>query len=500
MCNTSFTYQVNGSQVNFTNTSTVWNQNMTTYTWNFGDNSANSNQINPSHTYANMGAYIVCLTISDSIHNCFDTFCDTVYTNVQGPCLSSFSYTVNGNQVTFSNSSVGSGTGALNYYWDFGGVGSSTAQNPTFTFPNSGTYNVCLYIWDAMCSDTVCQTVTVGGSQGPCKSIFTFTINGNQVTFNNSSTGSGAGNLNYYWWFGDGTSSNAQNPTHTYPNNGTFTVCLSIWDSICQDSVCQTFTLGQGSCKADFSFTVGANGLVTFTNTSTSGSGGNLAYYWTFGDGFTSTQQNPTHYYTNGTYIACLHISNMICRDSICKYVPVNISNGPCKADFTYSVGANGVVTFTNTSTSISGGYMSVWHFGDNNNSQSTQQHPTFTYSNGSYTVCLYIYDSICSDTICKTIVVSPLGVEEHSNLNEVSAYPNPLDASTTITYTIKNDANVVVSIVDVLGKTVAVLESQNKSAGKHNIIWNAENVNAGMYLLQIKADEKQITKKLIVK
>jgi len=134
-------------------------------------------------------------------------------------CSANFSWTVSGNTVQFSNTSSGT-----NFYnWSFGDGGNSSTSNPTYTYSSAGTYNVCLTAvyqdsTGGFCADTICQPVTVqGGGGSSCDADFTWTISGNTVVFNNTSTGT---NMNS-WSFGDGGSSSATDPTYTYSTAGT---------------------------------------------------------------------------------------------------------------------------------------------------------------------------------------------------------------------------------------------------------------------------------------
>lgn len=64
------------------------------------------------------------------------------------------------NTVQFSNNS---GSGAIDFTWDFQGLGSSFSENPSFTFPSTGTYNVCLSVANQLlCTADICQQITVG--------------------------------------------------------------------------------------------------------------------------------------------------------------------------------------------------------------------------------------------------------------------------------------------------------------------------------------------------
>ena len=77
--------------------------------------------------------------------------------------------------------------------------------------------------------------------------------------------------------------------------------------------------------------------------------------------------------------------------------------------------------------------------------------------------------------------------------------YPNPFSDYTTINYTIRKDATVSVSILDLLGNTVSELENGNQVSGEHTTSFYSSTVAEGMYLLQLKVDNTIKTKKIIV-
>jgi PKD repeat protein len=255
------------------------------------------------------------------------------FSNAQ--CSANFTWTASGNTVQFTNTS--SGTNVNN--WSFGDGGNSSATNPTYTYSSAGTYTVCLtaYYQDStggFCIDTLCQPVTVQGGGGTsCDADFTWTVSGNTVFFNNTSTGT---NMND-WSFGDGGYSGATNPTYTYSSPGTYWVCLYSYysDSLqttCSDSTCYQITVqdstgggGSGSsCDADFTWTVSGT-TVFFNNTST----GTNMNDWSFDDGNYSSATSPTHTYaTSGTYWVCLYSYyydslTTICGDSVCYQISV---------------------------------------------------------------------------------------------------------------------------------------------------------------------------------
>ena len=106
----------------------------------------------------------------------------------------------------------------------------------------------------------------------------------------------------YSWNFGDGNFSTAYNPTHVYLNTGTYTVCLTLWDSMninCQSTYCDSVTILSNQpppCTANFMALYDSlNSTMNFYNFTM---GNPIAWYWDFGDGDNSSLQNPTHSYS----------------------------------------------------------------------------------------------------------------------------------------------------------------------------------------------------------
>ncbi len=65
--------------------------------------------------------------------------------------------------------------------------------------------------------------------------------------------------------------------------------------------------------------------------------------------------------------------------------------------------------------------------------------------------------------------------------------YPNPFNPSTSISYSIPNDGNVTLSIYDLLGNEVALLENGNKSAGNYTYNFDASNLSSGLYFYTLR-------------
>ncbi|HEX5655053.1 MAG TPA: PKD domain-containing protein [Chitinophagaceae bacterium] len=147
---------------------------------------------------------------------------------------------------------------------------------------------------------------------------FTYTVSGSSfpvtVTFTNASTNA----TGYLWDFGDGGTSNVPNPTHLYSTAGDYTVRLIATGAGIADTAFQIVHLINSPVAG---FTYYASGLlvpvtVNFSNTSTIAT----SWSWDFGDGFTSTVQNPSHTYTTaGDYTVKLKATGPGITDSTFK-------------------------------------------------------------------------------------------------------------------------------------------------------------------------------------
>ncbi|MFB1023078.1 MAG: PKD domain-containing protein, partial [Vicingaceae bacterium] len=89
-----------------------------------------------------------------------------------------------------------------------------------------------------------------------CQAGFNYSTNGLTATFTDSSYSSVTGGFQSSWNFGDGTFSNSMNPSHGYSQSGAYSVCLTISDSLCSNSICSTIVIQSHppTCQADFYF------------------------------------------------------------------------------------------------------------------------------------------------------------------------------------------------------------------------------------------------------
>lgn len=215
------------------------------YSWNFGDGTT-STVANPSHTFAGVGVYTVRLTVSDGVNSTSATTL-AININLLGGGNSAPTAAVNATPksgtapllVSFSSAGSSDPEGStLTYNWTFGDGGTSTQANPSYTYSTAGTYTAKVTVSDGTNSATSTNltiSVSAASVNNPPTAVASGTpLSGSAplaVTF--SSAGSSDPNgtsLTYNWTFGDGTSSTAANPSHTYSANGNYTAQLTVSD------------------------------------------------------------------------------------------------------------------------------------------------------------------------------------------------------------------------------------------------------------------------------
>jgi len=220
-----------------------------------------------------------------------------------------FSFTPDGLSVEFTDASSDTDGTIASWAWDFGDGSTSTSQDPLHTYATAGTYTVTLTVTDNdnEASAQVQKSVTV--NQAPTAS-FSVVQDGLDVTFTDTSTDPDGDLITSWLWnFGDGTTSNQQNPPeYRYPAADTYTVTLTVTDEGGQSTSTQQIIVVNNDPIADFSF-VPTLLDVQFTDASSDTDGTIETWAWDFGDSNTSTFQNPLHTYAaTGTYDVTLTV------------------------------------------------------------------------------------------------------------------------------------------------------------------------------------------------
>lgn len=388
-----------------------------TYAWAFGDGGTSTAQ-NPTHTYSSAGTYVAYLNVTDT-----DSVVATYHANVVVNAAPTDSWTASPvtatiNRPTTFTSIVNGGASPYTYTWvaepTIGQF--STAANPTYTFALSGTFTVYLNVTDA---DSVVAAYSHSYVVKPAPTD-SFTVNPpvpdstSPVTFT-SSVSNGVSPYTYAWAFGDGGTSAFVNPAHTYATPGTVTAYLNVTDS---NGAVATYSkvITIDPFPTD-SFSVAPNPpemghVATFTSSVTGGVSP-FTYAWIFGDGGTSTAQNPSHTYASaGTYTVTLNAQD---ADGNTATFQLNVPVLPLVVVvFTSTPGSPDAGRSVSFASSVSGGsspYTYAWTFGDGGTSATAG--PTHVYTlAGNYTVYLTVIDSVpVSSTAEAVVTVNPVPV-----------------------------------------------------------------------------------------
>lgn len=386
------------STINFKNESS----NSTSYIWYFGDGDS-SFASSPSHTYLQEGKYTVTL-ISSNGSGCADTLVMPDFIQIGPPEIVSLSpLPVGGCAPVIINPKpiINTPEPIASYLWDFGDGTTSSDPSPIHQYNNQGTYNVTLTITTTSgCTDilTVQNGVKVGSPPIPDFSATPTEVCADQsVSFTDLSTGD---ITSWMWYFGDGSVSTDQNPRHEFNDTGYFDIVLVIENNGCSDSIVKLHYVKVNPPVAQFGYTFKCTDQ--FTRTFTDKSIGATSWLWDFGDGTTSTEQNPVHTYIfSGTYVVKLTVSNDNCTDDVTHTVKI-INEEP---QFSYSPVDNfcksepvSFNAFNYNSTSVNS---FTWVFGDGFTSGDG---PAVTHKylqSGTYQPYLIVgYTDGCRDTV----------------------------------------------------------------------------------------------------
>lgn len=402
-----------------TNIATAWTGSAAfTHSWNAGGGTpATSTATTPTFTYNTNGTYTITHIVTGA-QGCSTTATQTVQVGQAAPTISvaTGSQTCTNTPITFNWSQV-----ALNNIsWNSGGgiPATSTSPSPSFSYANPGTYTVTATMTDQQTGCASNATISITIQPSPTGSFTASDTVACQTPLAVSFTSvAGAGNA-YSWNFGDGTTSTAANPSHTYNTFGNFTVSLTLTSSGgCKTTITKpnyikiqqpvaAFTVNpssQGCVPFAVSFLDQSTSLFPITN-----------WQWDLGGGVTSTIQNPTNTYTNvGQYTVSLIITNSLgCKDTLVKSNHIKAGTEPT-VNFTASplvTCASDPVAFTNLSTPPPGaGITYSWNFGDNGTSTATN--PNYTYQDTGYMdVALVVNNQGCRDTLIMSNYVYVIG------------------------------------------------------------------------------------------
>jgi PKD repeat protein len=301
---------------------TLSDQATVQWRWVFGDGTFSdwSRDTSVTHTYTERGIYKAMFIAQDK-DNMTDNASVTI--NVTNVAPTIFEVTGPTGDVLEDTAAVFTGTGAdtptdqitLKYFWDFGdgtNSGWTNATEASHNYTTMGKHNVTFTVKDNDGATATTKMIINVDDPDPeaeiDASVPTKTDEDKSMTFKGTGTDtvSDQANLNYTWDLGDGTIAYGTSVNHTYTQAKVYTVTFSVMDNegmvgTAQMTVTVTNLKPIAKAAADKS-TVKIDELVTFSSagsTDTLSDVATLKYLWTFGDGTSSTDKNPTHAYTS---------------------------------------------------------------------------------------------------------------------------------------------------------------------------------------------------------
>jgi len=229
--------------------------------------------------------------------------------------------------VDITNNSAGDN---VNYLWEFGDGNISQEGDPgSYTYGSWGEYTITLTVDNGICQDSFQRDVEIDvplpiadfeGAQSGCQPITVQFVNTSEY------------GVQFLWDFGDGATSATENPTHTYFNPGTYTVSLTVtgpggdMDVEVKEEFIEVYPQATAFFTANPQNVIVPTNPVNFFNLSNNAT----EYFWDFGDGITSIEENPQHYYQEiGEYPVYLIANNEFnCPDTFNLEKPIVAEGG----------------------------------------------------------------------------------------------------------------------------------------------------------------------------
>jgi len=341
----------------------------------------------------------------------------------------------------------------ISWAWDFGdGVGTSTAENPSYQYNSPGVYTVTLTATSATCSDgetktgyITVQTVPVANFSGSPTSGYAPL----SVSFTDLSTGNPD---TWSWDFGDGVgTSSAQNPNYTYNDAGTYTVTLTASNACGSDGETKPAYITVDVAPEMYMHV----SAMTVTRT---------------GNNQKSGVAQVTIVNQNNAPVVGAVVSGYFNAPN------TNIKSG--------TTGSTGIATITSDRTKV---YPSDWCFTVTNVVLAG-----YTYVPGDNVVTQACESGPVYGEVGDYMAALPKGFSLDNR-------PNPFNPSTTLSFTLPTASNVQLDIYNIVGQKVETLVNGYLEPGQYSFDWDGSNVASGVYLYRLTTDEFSKTKKMVL-
>lgn len=331
-----------------------------------------------------------------------------------------------------------------------------------------------------------------------------------KVLFTNKSTPISP-NVHFVWKFGDGTSSNDVNVSHTYQQDGVYTVCLVMESgNNCRKEICRQIEVRcqqpppPPACNVQAKFEWRKDqaqwNKVWFANLSqpiqniwrTS---------WSYGDGTTSQDFNSVHVYQKpGKYYVCLKVQSLNgCIKTYCDSVivrpPVNCDTVKVKFEYIRHPEKPYVLHFRAISNVPIA--QQTWTILKLSNTTIfpppmpvliNANNPTYSFrDSGWYMVCLYaITNNLCKKTYCEKIYIAHGENGRIATSGGITAYPNPANNLVRLDVALESAALLQVRVLDGMGAPKMKFVSPGRT-GNNNLVIPIEKLSSGFYVVEIR-------------
>lgn len=339
--------------------------------------------------------------------------------------------------VDFTSQSTGN---IVNYTWNFGDGQASSAAEPNHTYTNAGVFEITLEVTaDNGCTNETAKQITIYNMP-----VADFTLplsnpicSNQEYTFTNTSGYDANSNPAWQWIINSNPISNIQNLITTFDTNTNHEITLQVSIPGCVSEKTVNLTNIQTGPALDFTIANGCQQeIISLTNTTISPV---IGFSWTFGDGGSSIESNPTHTYNNsGVYDVTLTANNAAgCSNSLTK--PITIYTKPA-ANFSLALPpfscSGSASQFTDLTPAPTDSNITSWNwtFGDTQNNTATIKNPTHVYAaTGDYTVSLNVATNFgCASEITRTVTIAQTPTVDFTNtalcLNQPATFaPAPI-------------------------------------------------------------------------
>jgi len=293
------------------------------YFWDFGDGT-NATGILVEHAYSVNGTYLVTLTVTDD-DGASDSTSSTKTILLNEPPVALFTESAEtvytGETIYFNASDSYDLDGTIvGYFWDFGDGANASGVTAEHAYVNDGIYTVTLTVTDDRGATSTTSSTKTVLNRPPTASFTESTetvYTDESITFNATGSYDPDGTItSYFWNFGDGTNATGMIVTHSYADNGTYVVTLTVTDDDgATASANATKTVLNRPPVASFTEsaeTVNTGETITFNATDSYDPDGYIvSYFWNFSDGTNATGMVVDHAFSsNGTFIVTLTVTD----------------------------------------------------------------------------------------------------------------------------------------------------------------------------------------------